>query len=85
MLTVIADCDKKRCRRYKFISTSSITPEYPATKNLLKKMGWIFTDTSLFCSYKCQEDYRLQCEHNQVVKKDGYSECSDCGEIWEGK
>ena len=80
MLDIKAKCD--HCGKGKRISSSSVIPEHFAIISLLKKIGWIITDCKHFCSWKCEEDYQLTCEH-VPIKKDGYTECADCGKIWQ--
>ena len=89
MLNVIARCDYHKCTsgvddspKEKGFCHASIIPESPAIHNILQKMGWIITDTKQFCSWKCQEDYEIQCEH-KVVDKSGYKQCIYCGKVWQ--
>ena len=83
MLKIVAKCD--HCGKEKSFVSASVLPEHKSIIAMLKRMGWMVHDVRQFCSYKCEEDHQLQCEHNQVIKKDGYSECVDCGKFWEGK
>ena len=82
MLEIIAKCDRPKCNKKKGFISSSVLPEYPAIINMLKKMGWIVTDCKHFCSWKCQEDYEIQCEHDPI-EKDGYVQCAKCGKVWQ--
>lgn len=80
MLAIIAKCD--HCDKEKGFVQSSVLPKHPLIISLLKKMGWIITDCCHFCSWKCQEDYQLTCEHD-VIKKTLYTICVMCGKIWQ--